>query len=103
MEKEKTNVIGTATPPWVSNFEETKTRILYKARAEQDRIFEYALRNVAEPPVKGKITRGKIRWRGIRLVVKDQFGKHERWLEQRGKRISPVIVIETVYKRNDHA
>ena len=103
MEKEKTNVIGTATPPWVSNFEETKTRILYKARAEQDCIFEYALRNVAEPPVKGKITRGKIRWRGIRLVVKDSFGKHERWLEQRGKRISPVIVIETVYKRNDHA
>ena len=35
-----------------------------------DRQIEYALRNLVEPPIKGEITKGKIRWRGLRLYYR---------------------------------
>lgn len=41
------------------------------------------------PPIKGEITRGKIRYRGIRQCF--QQGTMRWWIEQRGKRISPVL------------
>lgn len=63
-------------------------------------IFEYALRNVAVPPIKGKITKGKIRWRGITLVQKNGYPQSEWWLEQRGRRISQVICFITSYVIN---
>lgn len=81
-----------------TNYEEIKTRFMSVVLAEQDRIFESALRNTAAPPIKGEITRGKIRWRGIRLVIKNTGCKCERWIEQRGKRISKIITTEAVYK-----
>jgi hypothetical protein len=37
----------------------------------------------AQPPIKGEITKGKIKWRGIKAV--DCFETGEKWLEQRGK------------------
>lgn len=30
---------------------------------------EYILRNEVKPPIKGKITKGKCRWRGITLIM----------------------------------
>lgn len=62
---------------------------------EQNKIFEYALRNEAFPPIKGEITKGKIKWRGIRIVTTNHFLENKTWLEQRGKRISPVIEIKS--------
>lgn len=67
-------------------------------QAEETRIFDFALRNNAVPPIKGEITKGKLRWRGIRMVNKFNFTFAERWLEQRGNRISTVIRIEQVIK-----
>lgn len=39
-----------------------------RCHAEMDSRLEYALRNLVIPPIKGEITRGKIKWRGLRLV-----------------------------------
>jgi hypothetical protein len=50
---------------------------------------EYYVRNLAVPPIKGRLTEGKLRWRGIRMIIMD--GGRKRWIEQRGKKISPTI------------
>lgn len=71
--------------------------LLSKIYESQQKYFEYALRNTATPVIKGKITKGKISWRGIRVVVKELPGEHESWLEQRGRRISPVIKVNASY------
>lgn len=44
-----------------------------------------ALANMV-PPIKGDITPGKLKWRGIRLCISPE-GK---WFEQRGKRITSI-------------
>jgi len=64
-----------------------------KVCSEVDRILESALRNNAEPPIKGEITYNKIKWRGIRKIEQRFFDRTETWLEQRGKRISEKIII----------
>lgn len=69
---------------------------LSSVRNKQDEIFEAAVRNIAVPTIRGKITKGKIRWRGIKLIVKNDPLKREECLEQRGKRISPIISF-TIY------
>lgn len=60
---------------------------------KQNEIFEYALRNYAEPPIKGEITKGKIKWRGISIIHDNSNVSYKTWLEQRGKRISQMIEI----------
>lgn len=55
---------------------------------KEDEIFESSVRNNATPKVKGEITFGKLKWRGI-IIASDLKGNS--WLEQRGKRISPII------------
>lgn len=48
----------------------------------------------AVPPIKGKITKGKLKWRGIKHVTYYNNLVHEEWLEQRGRQISDKIIIE---------
>lgn len=67
-----------------------------QVKAEQNRAFEYALRNVAVPPIKGEITRGKVKWRGIRIKHKNKPLMSATWLEQRGVRISAIIELEGI-------
>jgi hypothetical protein len=63
----------------------------------EDEIFISALRVMAEPPIKGEITKGKIQWRGIRMIVQHNDGfKYTKWLEQRGKQISPKIIFDGI-------
>ena len=63
---------------------------------KEDIIFSESLRIYAKPPIKGKITKGKIKWRGIKLYQTTlELGKPvERWLMQRGKQISPKITFD---------
>ena len=61
---------------------------------KENEIFEKSLRENAEPKVKGEITKGKIKWRGIRIIQQNKFLKSAKWLEQRGKQISPKITFE---------
>jgi hypothetical protein len=67
---------------------------LVEQMKKENEIFEKALRENAEPKVTGEITKGKIRWRGIRIIQQNEFLKSVKWLEQRGKQISPKITFE---------
>jgi hypothetical protein len=65
-----------------------------KIQKQEEEIFITALRTMAEPPIKGEITKGKLTWRGIKLIrQKVDFSSYS-WLEQRGKKISPTVHIK---------
>jgi len=66
-----------------------------EVQRQQEEIFTTALRTMAEPPIKGEITKGKIQWRGIRLIRQQVGLESYSWLEQRGKQISPKFHIES--------
>lgn len=66
--------------------------ILQYQKKEQD-IFTNALQTMAEPTIKGEITKGKLRWRGIKILQVNDGSKTIKWLDQRGKQISPKIEI----------
>ena len=70
------------------------SRFIQEQQKREEEIFTYALRTIAKPPIKGEITKGKVRWRGIRIVQYYDGFKYTKWLEQRGKQISPKIVFE---------
>ena len=53
---------------------------------------EQILRRNAKPPITGEITKGKIRWRGIRLCQRHNMTGFEMWVEQRGKMIGPKMI-----------
>jgi hypothetical protein len=61
---------------------------------QEEKLFTTALRTMAEPPIKGEITKGKTTWRGIRLIRQQVGFDSYSWLEQRGKQISPKFHIE---------
>lgn len=48
-------------------FEET-SRQLENFYKKVDKMVEIMLRNYVTPPIKGEITKGKVRWRGLRIV-----------------------------------
>lgn len=56
------------------------------------------IKNNSIPPIKGDITYGKIKWRGLTANRKatDKFGTYEYWYEQRGKRITSIVLIENI-------
>jgi serine protease inhibitor len=70
------------------------SRFFVEQMKKENEIFEKALRENAEPKITGEITKGKIRWRGIRIAQQNDFLKSVKWLEQRGKQISPKITFE---------
>ena len=74
------------------NIADVISRFISEQQKMEEEIFTSALRIMAEPPIKGEITKGKVRWRGIRIVQCNDGFKYTKWLEQRGKQISPKIV-----------
>jgi len=61
---------------------------------KESEIFETALRVFAEPQIKGEITKGKLKWRGIKIIQHNEGMKITKWMEQRGVCISPKIIHE---------
>ena len=51
-----------------------------------ERDIELLLRNVIDKPIKGKITKGKLRWRGINTIVYNYMNEPI-GIKQRGKLI----------------
>lgn len=72
--------------------EEHWCHFISEQQKKEDEIFISALRTMAEPPIKGEITKGKVKWRGIRIVQYNDGLKCIKWLEQKGKQISPKII-----------
>jgi len=58
-----------------------------KGMEQKEEIFNKALRENAVPPIKGEITAGKCKWRGIKINHYIETG--EECLTQRGIEISP--------------
>lgn len=76
------------------NIANVTQRFLNEVRRQEEELFTTALRTIAEPPINGEITKGKLTWRGIRLIRQQVGLDSYSWLEQRGKQISPKFHIE---------
>jgi hypothetical protein len=76
------------------NIANVTQRFISEAQKQEEELFTTVLRTIAEPPIKGEITKGKIRWRGIRLIRQQVGLDLYSWLEQRGKQISPKFHLE---------
>lgn len=82
----------------ILNTDAVISRFIQEQQKKEEEIFTTALRTMVEPPIKGEITKGKVRWRGIRVVQQNDGFKYTKWLEQRGKQVSPKIVFEGTIK-----
>ena len=62
----------------------------------EDRL-EYALRHLVAPPIKGEITRGKIRWRGISMthIIIDDGDVFQSGIAEDGKLKEPIFTGRT--------
>ena len=74
--------------------------LLIKGKTVQDIIAEEkqlyiktVLMNYVVPKIKGEITRGKIKWRGVSIVSKPTPDGESFYLEQRGKCVFPPLAI----------
>ena len=62
-----------------------------------DKLLDMVIRNSiksVDPPIKGKITPGKLKWRGLRLCSQDRG--HDGiyyWIEQRGKVVGEKLLV----------
>ena len=76
------------------------SRFIKEQSERQNAILEKAVRENAIPPIKGEMTKGKVRWRGLRMMHRGTGadGFTETWIEQRGKRITPIIRNEYSYE-----
>ena len=75
------------------NIASVTQRFIAEMQKQEEELFTIALRTMAEPPIKGEITKCKITWRGIRLIRQQVGFDSYSWLEQRGKQISPKFHI----------
>lgn len=75
-------------------------RFIKEQSERQNAILEKAVRENAVPRLKGELTKGKVRWRGLRVIHKGTGadGFTETWIEQRGERITPIIRNEYMYQ-----
>lgn len=71
--------------------DEIVSDIIRDLSSKQDKIFEEYIRLLATPKIKGEITKGKLKWRGIKMCTYNGLGKTETWIEQRGVQISPKV------------
>jgi len=49
-----------------------------------------------EPPIKGRITPGKLKWRGLRLCSQPAQNGTYFWIEQRGKHVCEKFLFSAV-------
>jgi hypothetical protein len=76
------------------NIGDVSQRLIKEHLQRQEVFLENVLRNNAEPKVKGEITRGKVKWRGIMIIEQKTPNGWNMWVEQRGKRISEIVTHE---------
>lgn len=66
---------------------------------EHEKWVKNILLNYATPPIKGEITKGKLKWRGIRLCIQNNyFDGTKEWVEQRGVKIGEEFIIKPFFK-----
>lgn len=82
---------------WYS-IEPIVSKIDQQIRREVENRLEYALRHLVTPPIKGDITRGKIRWRGISLtqIIINNGDVFSTDIAQDGTLIEPTFIGRTI-------
>jgi len=68
-------------------------RFFDQAQQSREELFTLSIYASAEPKIKGEITKGKLKWRGIRIVEQTFGFSSFSWVEQRGKQISPKFQV----------
>lgn len=61
-------------------------RLMSNIIQKEDEFIKNQLKLV-NPQIKGEITKGKLRWRGIKLIETNDINATTKWIEQRGKQI----------------
>lgn len=75
--------------------EEIGQKLSNEIRKSINDLFEKTVRENSYPPIKGEITKGKLKWRGIKLCQKrTTLDRMEQWIEQRGIIIGKPVVID---------
>lgn len=72
---------------WISNI-----------RKQRELHFENVLRNNCIPPIKGEITKGKMKWRGLSLCAQHGHLENREWIEQRGVKIGEDFIFTVTLK-----
>lgn len=54
----------------------------------------------AIPQIKGEITKGKLQWRGIKLIEINDINVITIWVEQRGKQIGERLEYRVILNQN---
>ena len=67
--------------------EESLTRKFINKLIQKEDEFLMNQLKFASPQIKGEITKGKLRWRGIKLIEITDINGTTKWVEQRGKQI----------------
>lgn len=74
--------------------EEIEGKIIEEMVNKQNEIIEYHLRNTVVPPIKGEITKGKVRWRGLSIGTYNSGLNSTTYLLQTGKQIACLYSME---------
>ena len=69
------------------------SKLISKLAQKEDEFLMNQLK-FASPKIKGKITKGKLQWRGIKLVEINDFNGTTKWIEQRGNQIGERLRLE---------
>ena len=63
-------------------------------KQSDEKLWSFFKPYLREAGIKGEITKGKIKWRGIKLKVQNDLSSSKYQLNQRGVDISPVFTVE---------
>lgn len=72
---------------------ELQNRIIKDVTKDINDKLEFIVLHFSKPKIKGEITKGKIKWRGLKFCTRINGLSNEYWIEQRGKLIGQKIII----------
>jgi hypothetical protein len=90
----------------IKEIQNTQESIVVNVSKQMTDLMDQKLRETLKdvvPPIKGEITKGKLRWRGLRLIQKDEPNGRAFWIEQRGKLIGERHLILYPWKTQNLA
>ena len=75
------------------------SRLMSNIIQKEDEFIKNQLKLVV-PKIKGEITKGKLRWRGIKLIEINDINVITKWVEQRGKQIGERLEYRVILNQN---
>lgn len=75
------------------------SRLMSNIIQKEDEFIKNQLKLVV-PKIKGEITKGKLKWRGIKLIEINDINGNTKWIEQRGKQIGERLEYKIILNQN---